>query len=48
VRPDIVAIVCGADSTEALRTAVYDTALARGAKSAIIVRLSDTSESEAA
>jgi hypothetical protein len=48
VRPDIAAIVCGAETTEALRTELYDAALMRGAKSAIIVRLSDASESEAA
>ncbi|MGH6926428.1 MAG: Wzz/FepE/Etk N-terminal domain-containing protein [Propylenella sp.] len=50
VRPDIAAIVCAPDTTEFLRTEAYDVALARGAKSAIIVRLSgdDLSESEAA
>ncbi len=50
VRPDIAAIVCGPETSEELRTEVYDAALARGAKSAIIVRLSSDgmSESEAA
>lgn len=41
VRPDIAAIVCGAETTESLRTEVYDVALARGAHSAVIVRFSD-------
>jgi uncharacterized protein involved in exopolysaccharide biosynthesis len=50
VKPDIAAIVCASDTTELLRTEVYDAALARGARSAIIVRLSSDglSESEAA
>ncbi len=48
VRPDIAAIVCDPETSEDFRTEAYDTALARGAKSAIIVRLSDTSESAAA
>jgi hypothetical protein len=38
LRPDVAAIVCGPETTELLRTEVYDTAIARGAKSAIIVR----------
>ena len=38
VRPDIAAIVCGPETTESLRTEVYDVALARGAHSALIVR----------
>ncbi len=37
-RPDIAAIVCGPETTEFLRTEVYDVALARGAHSAVIVR----------
>jgi Mrp family chromosome partitioning ATPase len=41
VRPDIAAIVCGADTTESLRTELYDFVLARGAHSAVIVRFSD-------
>ncbi len=50
VRPDIAAVVCSADTTELLRKEMYDTALQRGAKSAIIVRLSGdgTNENEAA
>jgi uncharacterized protein involved in exopolysaccharide biosynthesis/Mrp family chromosome partitioning ATPase len=50
VRPDLAAIVCGPETTELLRTEMYDAALARGAKSAVIVRLSgdDISESAAA
>jgi hypothetical protein len=38
LRPDVAAIVCGPETTELLRTEVYDTVIARGAKSAIIVR----------
>jgi len=41
VHPDIAAIVCGAETTESLRTEVYDVVLARGAHSAVIVRYSD-------
>jgi hypothetical protein len=41
VTPDIAAIVCGADTTESLRTELYDFVLARGAHSAVIVRYSD-------
>ena len=41
VQPDIAAIVCGADTTESLRTELYDFVLARGAHSAVIVRYSD-------
>ncbi len=50
VRPDIAAVVCSADTTELLRKEMYDTALQRGAKSAIIVRLSSdgSNENEAA
>jgi succinoglycan biosynthesis transport protein ExoP len=48
VRPDIAAIVCGSDTTEALRTEAYDAALARGAKSALIVRVSGGGKSAAA
>lgn len=44
VHPDIAAIVCGPDATELMRTAVYDTAMARGAQSAIIVRYSGESD----
>jgi exopolysaccharide transport family protein len=38
VRPDLAAIVCGPDTTELMRTEVYDAALERGAKNALIVR----------
>jgi electron transfer flavoprotein alpha/beta subunit len=38
LRPDVAALVCGPETTERLRAEVYETALARGAKSAIIVR----------
>jgi Mrp family chromosome partitioning ATPase len=54
IRPDIAAIVCGPDTSESLRTALYDFTLARGAHSAIIVRyssdfdLGDREESAAA
>jgi Mrp family chromosome partitioning ATPase len=54
IRPDVAAVVCGPETTEALRTEVYDAALARGAESAIIVRYAgdhdtdDRGESEAA
>jgi Mrp family chromosome partitioning ATPase len=41
VTPDIAAIVCGPETSEGLRTEVYDVALARGAHSAVIVRYSD-------
>lgn len=41
VKPDIAAIVCGPETSESLRTEVYDVALARGAHSAVIVRYSD-------
>ena len=44
VRPDIAAIVCGPETTESLRTEVYDVALARGAHSALIVRYTSDSE----
>jgi succinoglycan biosynthesis transport protein ExoP len=44
VKPDIAAIVCGPETTEALRTEVYDVALARGAQSALIVRYSSDSD----
>ncbi len=37
VRPDVAAVVCGPETTEAMRTEVYDTAIARGARNAIIV-----------
>ncbi len=40
LRPDVAAIVCGPETTEVLRTEVYDQALQRGAKSAVIVRYS--------
>ncbi len=54
IRPDIAAIVCGPETTESLRTELYDFVLARGAHSAIIVRytsdfdLGDQEESAAA
>jgi uncharacterized protein involved in exopolysaccharide biosynthesis len=55
VRPDIAAIVCGDAITEDRRAEVYDAALARGAQSALIVRVTGGSghtdghkESEAA
>jgi hypothetical protein len=38
VKPDLAAIVCGPDATEDARTEAYDATLARGARSAIIVR----------
>jgi exopolysaccharide transport family protein len=38
VRPDLAALVCAPDTTERLRTQIYETALERGAKSALIVR----------
>jgi Mrp family chromosome partitioning ATPase len=41
VTPDIAAIVCGAETSESLRTELYDFVLARGAHSAVIVRYSD-------
>ncbi len=37
LRPDIAAIVCLPETTERLRTEVYEAAIARGAKSAVIV-----------
>jgi hypothetical protein len=40
VRPDLAAIVCGPEATEFLRTELYDFVLARGARSALIVRYS--------
>ena len=50
VQPDVAAIVCEADASELLCSEVYEAALERGARSAIIVRLSGdgTDESEAA
>jgi polysaccharide biosynthesis transport protein len=44
VKPDVAAIVCGPETTESLRTEVYDVALARGAHSALIVRYSSDSD----
>jgi uncharacterized protein involved in exopolysaccharide biosynthesis/Mrp family chromosome partitioning ATPase len=44
VRPDLAAIVCGPDTTELMRTEVYDAALERGAKSALIVRYTSDSD----
>ena len=38
VRPDVAAIVCGPETGELSRTEIYETALARGAKNALIVR----------
>jgi uncharacterized protein involved in exopolysaccharide biosynthesis len=40
VRPDVAAIVCSADMTEARRTDAYEVAVARGARNAIIVTYS--------
>ncbi len=37
LRPDVAAIICGPETTESLRAEVYDTAIKRGAKSAVIV-----------
>ena len=50
VQPDVAAIVCEADASELLCSQMYEAALERGARSAIIVRLSGdgTDESEAA
>jgi hypothetical protein len=55
VRPDLAALVCAPDTTERLRTDIYETALERGARSALIVRWAsepgesdDRPESEAA
>ena len=48
VRPDIAAIVCGPDTTEAMRTEVYDAALVRGAHSALIVRFAGDLDDTAA
>jgi capsule polysaccharide export protein KpsE/RkpR len=39
-RPDIAAIVCGPDTTDDQRAGAYETALQRGAQSAVIVRYS--------
>jgi polysaccharide biosynthesis transport protein len=38
VHPDLAAIVCGPDTTELFRTELYESALARGAHNALIVR----------
>ena len=40
MRPDLAAIVCGPQTTDLLRTELYEAALARGARSAVIVRFS--------
>jgi hypothetical protein len=40
IRPDIAAIVCGPDASEEMRVRAYESALERGAKSAVIVRYS--------
>ena len=44
VRPDLAAIVCGPDTTELMRTEVYDAALERGARNALIVRYTSDSD----
>jgi hypothetical protein len=45
VRPDLAAIICGPETTDDYRAAVYETALDRGAQSAIIVRFSSDADS---
>ena len=45
VKPDLAAIVCGPETTEQLRTELYDTAVARGAKNAVIVRYAGETDS---
>jgi hypothetical protein len=37
VKPDLAAIVCGPEAAEAARSALYEAALARGSKTALIV-----------
>ncbi len=54
VRPDLCALVCGPETTDEMRSELYDRALSKGAKAALIVRFSgdngtgEPSESEAA
>lgn len=52
VRPDLCALVCGPETTEDMRNELYELALEKGAKAALIVRFSGgdgaPSESEAA
>jgi uncharacterized protein involved in exopolysaccharide biosynthesis len=38
VKPDLAAIVCGPETTEVLRTELYDLAIERGARNVLIVR----------
>ncbi len=38
VKPDLAAIVCGPETTEVLRTELYDLAIERGARNVVIVR----------
>ena len=40
MHPDLAAIVCGPGTTEIMRTELYESALERGARSAVIVRFS--------
>jgi Mrp family chromosome partitioning ATPase len=46
VKPDLVAIVCGSETTEDLRAELYDSVLERGAGSALIVRYASDAEGE--
>ena len=46
VRPDVAAVVCGPETTEDMRTEVYDTAIARGARNAIIVSYASDLDSD--
>ena len=46
LRPDVTAIVCSTETTEMLRAEVYDSALARGSKTAVIVRYTSETNSE--
>jgi tyrosine-protein kinase Etk/Wzc len=44
LQPDVAAVVCAPEMTENRRSEVYDAALARGAKSAVIVRFASETD----
>ena len=47
VHPDLVAIVCRPETSEEFRSEAYESALARGARSALIVRFTSEGEADA-
>ncbi len=46
VRPDVAAVVCGPETSEEMRAEVYDSAIARGARNAIIVSYAGDSDGD--